>query len=79
MRHARPVWRSRPTPVRMLVAAAVVAAAAHVPVIPAHLRDAPYMGVLFVLFSLTRLEGQPVEGQSAVLLKRDFDAVCGKG
>lgn len=40
------------SPLRLLVAAgAVVAAGAHVPVIAPHLREAPYMGVLFVLFT----------------------------
>ena len=34
-----------------LVTAAVVAAAAHVPVVAPHLEEAPYMGVLFVLFT----------------------------
>jgi hypothetical protein len=29
-----------------------VASLAHVPVIPAHLQEAPYMGVLFILFTL---------------------------
>jgi len=38
-----------------LVLAAVIAAAAHVPVIAPHLEEAPYMGVLFVLFSLACL------------------------
>lgn len=33
------------------VAALFVAAGAHVPVIPEHLREAPYMGVLFVGFT----------------------------
>jgi hypothetical protein len=35
-----------------LVLAAVVAAAAHVPVIAPHLEEAPYMGGLFVLFTV---------------------------
>jgi hypothetical protein len=34
-----------------LAAAAAVAAAAHIPVIGAHLAEAPYMGVLFVLLT----------------------------
>ncbi|GAA2740479.1 hypothetical protein GCM10009868_02850 [Terrabacter aerolatus] len=39
-------------PVRLLlVAAALVAAAAHVPVIGPHLEEAPYMGVLFILLT----------------------------
>lgn len=35
----------------VLVAGAVLAAAAHVPVTPEHLRAAPYMGVLFILLT----------------------------
>jgi len=35
----------------LLVAAALVAAAAHVPVIGPHLEEAPYMGVLFILLT----------------------------
>jgi hypothetical protein len=34
------------------IALLFVTALAHVPVIPDHLREAPYMGVLFVLFTL---------------------------
>jgi hypothetical protein len=34
----------------LLVLAAFVAALAHVPVVPPHLEEAPYMGTLFVLF-----------------------------
>jgi hypothetical protein len=43
----------------------LVAALAHVPVVPDHLREAPYMGVLFILFSVaafavaTMLAAQP--------------------
>jgi hypothetical protein len=36
-----------------IIALLFVASLAHVPVIPEHLREAPYMGVLFVLFALT--------------------------
>ena len=47
---------SGPTVARLLrwptAAALTVAAIAHVPVIPGHLRDAPYMGVLFVAFTV---------------------------
>ncbi len=35
----------------VLVAAALVAGVAHIPVTPEHLQEAPYMGVLFVLLS----------------------------
>jgi hypothetical protein len=38
-----------------LVSAALVASAAHVPVIAPHLDEAPYMGALFVAFSVTCL------------------------
>src|SRR4051794_14653661 len=37
----------------VLAAAAVTSAAAHVPVIAPHLDEAPYMGVLFVLLTIT--------------------------
>jgi hypothetical protein len=33
----------------------IVAGLAHIPVIPAHLSEAPYMGVLFIAFTLTAL------------------------
>lgn len=33
----------------------MTAAAAHLPVTPQHLQDAPYMGVLFVVFALAAL------------------------
>jgi hypothetical protein len=36
-------------------AALTVAAVAHVPVIPEHLREAPYMGVLFVAFTVVAM------------------------
>jgi hypothetical protein len=35
-----------------IIALLLVAALAHIPVVPDHLREAPYMGVLFILFSL---------------------------
>lgn len=41
-----PFWLRWPT-----VAALLVAAGAHIPVTPEHLREAPYMGVLFVGFT----------------------------
>ncbi|GAC1326699.1 MAG: hypothetical protein NVSMB13_12170 [Mycobacteriales bacterium] len=55
MRRALRAWRSRSVSVRAMATGAVIAAVAHVPVIPEHLRDAPYMGVLFVLLSGTCL------------------------
>lgn len=40
-------------PLRALpVLAVVVAGAAHIPVIPAHLREAPYIGVLFIVLTV---------------------------
>lgn len=45
--------RSVKTSLRWPTAVALlVAAGAHVPVIPVHLREAPYMGVLFVVFTV---------------------------
>jgi hypothetical protein len=38
-------------PRSVLAAAAAVAAIAHVPVIPPHLEEAPYMGVLFIVLT----------------------------
>jgi hypothetical protein len=35
-----------------IIALLLVAALAHIPVVPDHLREAPYMGVLFILFSI---------------------------
>lgn len=39
----------------IMIAAAVVAAIAHVPVIAPHLDEAPYMGVLFIVLTLACL------------------------
>ena len=39
-------WRS------VLALAAVVAAAAHIPVTGSHLQEAPYMGVLFIVLTV---------------------------
>src|SRR5689334_8031056 len=39
----------------MLGAAAIIAAAAHVPVIAPHLDEAPYMGVLFIVLTVACL------------------------
>jgi hypothetical protein len=52
-----------------LVAGAVVAAAAHVPVIGEHLREAPYMGVLFAVFTVA------CAGLAAVAMARPNAAV----
>lgn len=63
-----------------LVIAAVTAAFAHVPVIAPHLEEAPYMGVLFVLFALACLgiavavAFRPTVGAYGVAA-----AVCGAG
>jgi hypothetical protein len=35
-----------------IIALLLLAALAHIPVVPDHLREAPYMGVLFILFSI---------------------------
>ena len=49
---ALPLAAGRPKAARIvLVLALLGAAAAHLPVIPEHLAEAPYMGVLFILFS----------------------------
>lgn len=50
------------------VAALLVTAAAHIPVIPAHLREAPYVGVLFILLVAGSLL------MAAVLAMRDAKA-----
>ncbi|MCZ2404801.1 hypothetical protein IV498_16875 [Paenarthrobacter sp. Z7-10] len=43
-------------PLRWLPAAAlVIAGAAHVPVIPAHLHEAPYIGILFIVLAVGSL------------------------
>jgi hypothetical protein len=36
----------------VMATAAVSAGAAHIPVIPPHLKEAPYMGVLFILLTI---------------------------
>lgn len=47
------LFHRRHSPARWLLApAAVVAAAAHIPVIGPHLREAPYMGVLFIVLTI---------------------------
>jgi hypothetical protein len=50
----------------LVVGLLLVAGAAHVPVIPEHLKEAPYMGVLFILFtvSVVALAGALVRSSS---------------
>jgi hypothetical protein len=61
-----------------LVAAAIVASTAHVPVIGPHLEEAPYMGGLFIAFTLTCLV---IAGAAALRPSRGVwaaaAAVCG--
>lgn len=61
----------------VLVTSAVVAAVAHVPVTPGHLREAPYLGVLFVLMTAAclGLAGAALMSQRAAVLVA-FAAVC---
>ena len=61
-----------------LVVAAVVASAAHVPVIAPHLDEAPYMGGLFIAFTVTCLviAGAAVARPSRVVWAAAA-AVCG--
>ena len=56
-RHGGPLYDDRaPSPRRWAAAvAACLAAAAHLPVLVDHVREAPYMGILFVVFSLAAL------------------------
>jgi hypothetical protein len=62
------------------VLAAVVAAAAHVPVVAPHLEEAPYMGVLFVLFTVTCLAiAAAVAVRPTVGAYRAAGIVCGAG
>src|SRR3954464_13474379 len=53
----------------VVAAAALVAAAAHVPVIGPHLAEAPYMGILFVLLTVACL------GVAAAVCLRDSAAL----
>jgi hypothetical protein len=62
----RPLHRPQ---ARWLAVAALVAAAAHVPVIAPHLDEAPYMGVLFIVLTV----GCTVVGLAALV--RDTAAV----
>jgi len=58
------------SPLRWVTAGAlIVAAAAHLPVIPEHLQEATYMGVAFVVFTYASL------ATAAVLLTADTRAV----
>jgi hypothetical protein len=49
--------------------AAIIAADAHIPIIPDHLHEAPYMGTLFVLLTVTCV------GLAAVVLVHDVPLV----
>jgi len=49
--------------------AAIIAAGAHIPIIPDHLHEAPYMGTLFVLLTLACL------GLAAVVMVHDIPLV----
>ena len=60
--------------------AAVVAAVAHVPVIAPHLEEAPYMGLLFLAFTVTCLGiAAVVVVRLSVGAYRAAAAVCGAG
>jgi hypothetical protein len=52
----------------LVIGLLITAAIAHIPVVPEHLREAPYMGVLFILFTVAALAaaGALVLGPSAV-------------
>jgi len=52
----RPALRSPHSPLGWVVAAAlIIAAAAHIPLIPEHLQEATYMGVAFTVFTFACL------------------------
>ena len=52
----------------LVIALLITAAIAHIPVVPEHLHEAPYMGVLFILFTVSALltAGALVVGPSAL-------------
>lgn len=61
-----------------VVAAIAVAAAAHVPVIAPHLREAPYMGVLFLVFTGACIAlGATIAITDRTWAYRSSAAVCG--
>lgn len=62
-RHSRWRW--------VVAGAALIAAVAHIPVTAPHLREAPYMGVLFILLTVACL------ALAATLLVADATAVYG--
>lgn len=63
-----------------LVAAIAVAAVAHIPVIAPHLDEAPYMGVLFIVFTVACFAlGIAVAVTGQAWAYRASVAVCGAG
>jgi cytochrome bd-type quinol oxidase subunit 2 len=77
--HTLPLWtrdellnERRHSPYRFVLApAAVVAAVAHIPVTGPHLREAPYMGVLFIVLTVALLvlaAGALIRDSTAVYL-----------
>ncbi|MGN6160706.1 MAG: hypothetical protein ACTHOG_03280 [Marmoricola sp.] len=63
-----------------LVAAIAVAAVAHIPVIAPHLDEAPYMGVLFIVFTVACFAlGMAVAVTAKPWAYRASVAVCGAG
>jgi peptidoglycan/LPS O-acetylase OafA/YrhL len=73
------MFRPRRQPQRWLLAVlAVVAGLAHVPLIPPHLSEAPYMGVLFILLTIAclMLAGAATFRDSAAVYSTSA-AVCG--
>ena len=60
------------------VAAILVAAVAHIPVIAPHLEEAPYMGVLFIALTAVCLGlGAAIAGTGATWAYRSAALVCG--
>jgi len=63
-----------------LAAAAVVSAVAHIPPTPEHLREAPYMGVGFVLFTVACLAvAAAVVVRDSAMVYRAAGAICASG
>lgn len=69
------------SPLRLIaVPAALAAAAAHLPVIAPHLSEAPYMGVLFIVFtSACILLGAALISVDAPLIYLASGITCGLG